>query len=168
MIEEWEDIDFFSRYQISSKGRVLNVATNSLMRTSLNNFGHPKISLLDDRGQRHTRSVAMLVAEAFVEPPNTLCDRIIWLNGDLSDVRAENLVWRPRWFCWKYSRQLKLEAPHYCRNLRVVNLNTDREYENIVEAAMSEGLLYEQIWHSTYSGKPVFPHGSIWAINERV
>jgi hypothetical protein len=165
--EEWAEIEGFPRYLISTEGRVFNKQTNREMRSSLNNYGHPKISLLTDNG-RHTRSVAFLVARTFLEPPHELCDRIIYLNGDLSDFRAENLAWRPRWFGWKYSRQLKLQQPAYYRNLPVTNTMTGAEYENIVEAGMAEGLLFEQIWHSTYSGSPVYPYGSTWEVTDRV
>lgn len=166
--EIWADIPEFPRYQISTEGRVFNKSTGHFMKSSPNNYGHPKISLIDERGVRHTRSLAMMVARSFVERPNILCDRIIYLNGELSDVRSDNLAWRPRWFCWKYSRQLKLDQPVHYKNLRVVNITTDTEYKNIIEAGITEGLLFEQIWHSTYSGGPVFPNGSIWEIDDRV
>lgn len=165
--EEWVEIEGFPRYMISSEGRIYNRITNRYMSSSINNYGHPKISLLAENG-RHTRSVAFLVAKAFLKKMNPLCDRIIYLNGDLTDVRAANLAWRPRWFGWKYSRQLKTHQPAYYRNLPVVNLETGSEYPNIVEAGMAEGLLYDQIWRSTYSGEPVFPTGSTWEVEERV
>lgn len=163
--EEWAEIEGFPRYMISTEGRIFNKATNRYLRSSANNYGHPKISLLTDTG-RHTRSVAFIVAKAFLRQPNIMCDRIIYLNGDLTDFRAENLAWRPRWFGWKYSRQLKLEQPAYYRNLSVVNMSTNIRYENIIEAGMSEGLLYEQIWHSTYTQMPVFPNGTVWVVEE--
>jgi len=166
--EQWSEIHGFPRYLISTEGRIYNQATNHFMKYSPNNFGHPKITLLTDQGLRYTRSVAFLVAKHFLDRPNALCDRIIYLNGDLEDVRSENLAWRPRWFGWKYSRQMKLDQPTHYTNLPVVNLETNVEYENIIEAGLTEGLLYDQIWHSTYSGDPVFPSGSVWVIEERV
>lgn len=163
--EQWLEIEEFPRYMISSEGRVFNTVTNRHMSVSATNYGHPKISLLNETG-RHTRSVGLLVAIAFVPPPNLLCDRIIYLDGDLLNFSATNLAWRPRWFAWKYSRQLSKPSPAYYRNLRVVNLNTGIRYNNIEQAGMSEGLLFEQIWHSTYTGDPIFPDGSIWAVEE--
>lgn len=165
--EEWREIDGFPRYMISSEGRIFNKISNRYMSASVNNYGHPKISLLTPNS-RKDRSVALLVAKAFVEPPNHLCDRIIYLNGDLTDYRAENLAWRPRGFAWNYSRQLKREQPAWVRNLPVVNTMTNVKYQNIIEAGMAEGLLFDHIWHSTYTGAPVFPDGSIWVVEERV
>lgn len=166
--ERWEDIDGFPRYQVSSEGRIFNKATGHYQSWSPNNYGHPKISLLDERGERRTRSVAFIVAKHFVQKPNELCDRVIWLNGDLEDVRAENLAWRPRWFAWNYTHQFKVEQPAYYKNLPVVNLETNVEYENIIEAGMVEGLLFDHIWRATYAGTPTFPTGSTWQIEKRV
>lgn len=167
-IEEWVQIEGFPRYRISTEGRIYNEAAEKLMKTSVNNFGDPKISLLTETGPRQTRSVAMLVARAFVEQPNILCNRIIHLNGDRTDCRADNIAWRPRWFAWKYTRQLKTDQPAYYRNLSVANVSMERVYKNIVEAGKAEGMLYELIWHSTYSGDPTFPYGHVWVVNERV
>lgn len=166
--EEWSEIEGFPRYLVSTEGRIYNQANNRYMKFSPNNYGHPKISLLTEHGYRYTRSVAFLVAKHFVESPNELCDRIIYLDGNLENVRARNLAWRPRWFGWKYSRQMKIQQPAHYRNLPVVNLETNVEYENIIEAGLAEGLLFDQIWHSTYSNDPVFPTGSVWKIEHRV
>lgn len=166
MTEEWKTIPGFSRYQINANGEIYNTETNRFMRCSVTQYGHPKISLFSDNGGRHDRSVAMLVAKAFLEQPNPDCDRIIYLDGDLSNFRSENLAWRPRWFGWKYSRQLKVPQPAWLQNLAVINVDTNARYQNIVEAGKAEGLLFEQIWHSTYSGGPVYPTGSHWLVDE--
>lgn len=164
--EEWSDLREFPRYMVSSEGRVYNKNTGRYMRISPNNYGHPKISLLTEHGTRETRSVAMLVAQAFIKKPNILCDRLIYLNGDLSDYRAVNLAWRPRGFGWQYSRQVRAEQPAYYRNLSVINTTTGVRYKNIVEAGMAEGLLFDHIWHSTYTGNPIFPNGSVWVVDK--
>lgn len=161
--EEWAEINGFPRYMISTEGRIYNKGTNRYMSSSLNNYDHPKISLLNIDG-RHTRSVAMLVAKAFLKKPNNMCDHIIYLNGEHNDCRSDNLAWRPRWFAWKYARQLKLPQPAYYRNLSVINVSTSTTYDNVVEAGSIEGLLFEQIWHSTFTGSPVFPSGTIWEV----
>ncbi len=84
MIEEvWQTIPEFQNYQISNLGRVYNIKKDIIMRTSLTNFGHVKLTLKSDWSEeRFTRSVAQLVAEAFVEPPNLMCDHIIILDWE--------------------------------------------------------------------------------------
>jgi hypothetical protein len=136
-----------------------------MMSSSPNNFGNMKISLVSDEDHmRYTRSVALLVAEAFLEPPNPTCDSLVILDGDYTNVSAHNLAWRPRGFAWNYTRQLKEEQPHYYRNLPVRNLVYTVDYDSIIQAGMAEGLLFDDIWHSTYTGDPVYPTGSIFEV----
>ena len=122
------------------------------------------VEILVETRRRFTRSVAMLVAQAFVEPPNFLSDTLVVLDGDLTHVAASNLVWRPRGFAWKYAHQLKVDQPLYYRNLPVFNVVKNVEYESIVAAGMYEGLLFDDIWRSTYSGIKTFPNSSIFEI----
>lgn len=167
-MEIWTEIPNYPRYEISSYGNIFNIATDREMQISENNYGHLKVSLFDQNGVRHTRAVGVLVAEAFVEKPNILCDSVIFLDGDHHNTHVTNLAWRPRWFAWKYTRQFQGEIPHHYQNLRVANIRDHIEYANIVEAAMTEGLLFEHIWKSTYTGNPVYPNGSVWLVAERV
>lgn len=166
--EQWRTIPEFPRYEISDRGRVHNNRIRQIMRASRNNHGHLKITLTDYEGRRFTRSVAQLVGEAFVPSPNYLCDRLILLDGNQVNVAAENLAWRPRWFVQRYTHQLKIQQPVHYHNLVVCNVLTDCEYESIVEAGIAEGLLFEQIWESTYTGNEVYPTGSVFEIDQRV
>lgn len=169
VIEDWQNIPEFPNYDISSLGRVYNRKHDSMMSVSYTNHGHAKITLTCEwSGERFTRSVALLVAEAFVEAPNLLCDQITLLDGDLTNLCAENIVWRPQWFAWKYTRQLKAEQPLHYRNLVVYNIVFEEEYESILVAGMTEGLLFDDIWRSTYTGAALFPTGSVFEILERV
>lgn len=167
-VSQWVPIPEFPNYEINEFGEIYNRRIQAPMRTSFTNHGHEKITLTASDGTRHTRSVAHMVAEAFVEPPNVLCDQVVLLDGDLSNVAASNLVWRPRWFAWKYVRQLKTPQPLHYRNLHVANVTANVEYISIIQAGMTEGLLFADIWRSTYTGSKVFPYGSVFEITERV
>jgi hypothetical protein len=166
--EQWRIIKEFPRYEISDEGNIYNTRRRIFMRTSLTPFGHVKITLTDYDGKRYDRSVAQLVAEAFVRPPTLLCDAVIVLDGDFQHVDAENLMWRPRHYAWRYTHQLKTDQPRHFTNLPVRNILTHVEYESIMEAGMNEGLLFTDIWRSTYSGNSIFPEGSIFEIINRV
>lgn len=166
--EAWEYIREFPNYQISSFGRVYNIRREMIMSTSVTNHGHPKITLTDDDGERYTRSLALLVAEAFVPGRDHISDQVVVLDGDLNHIEANNLVWRPRWFAWKYTRQLKTEQPMHYKNLPVVDVSTDIEYDSIVHAGISLGLLFTSIWRSTYTGHIVYPTDSVFEVLERV
>lgn len=167
-VERWRTILEFPTYEISNYGNIYNLKFRIMMRTSRNNYGHGKITLTDYDGSRHTRSLAILVADAFVLAPNYMCDHLIFLDGDLTNVNANNLAWRPRGFAWKYMHQLKIPQPNHYHNLPVFNLVTEREYSSIIEAGMSEGLLFDDIWVSTYKGIELFPNGSIFEVIKRV
>lgn len=168
MEEIWATIPEFPHYEISNYGRIFNSIRNQSMRTSFTNHGHVKITLKAPNGSRFTRSVAQLVGEAFVQVPNEMCDQLIMLDGNVENIVASNLAWRPHWFAWKYVRQLKTEQPRHYYNLSVRNKSTGAEYKSVIEAGMTEGLLFEAIWHSTYTHYPVYPYGHVFEITQRV
>lgn len=164
LTEEWRTIYEFPNYEISSRGNIFNIPRRQYMRTSCTRYGHTKITLTDYDGARYTRSVPLLVANAFVPQPNFMCDYLMTLDGDLSNVESSNLAWRPRGFAFKYTRQLKLPQPQHFVNLPVRNVVTGVVYDSIIEAGVAEGLLFENIWRSTYTGFEVFPHGSVFEV----
>lgn len=166
--ELWVPIRGFPNYSVSNLGGVFNNKTGENMRVSRTNHGHLKISLISAEGVRHTKSVALLVAQEFVDAPDLTCDQVIILNGDLSDVSAPNLAWRPSWFSWHYTRQLKQAIPAYYKVLPVLNVDLSIEYESIVEAGTTEGLLFNDIWKSTYSRYRPYPSNSIFEVIDRV
>ena len=84
--ERWKEIPEFPNYEISSLGQVYNKKSDLIMRTSSTRHGNTKITLTDNYGTRYTRSVAQIVAEAFVEPPKSFCDQVVALDGNLGNV----------------------------------------------------------------------------------
>lgn len=165
--EQWALIPEFPTYEVSSYGNIRNTKTDRLMRTSRTPFGHVKITLTSDYyGWRKTRGVAQLVAEAFVEKPSMLCDQVVILDGNFDNVAADNLVWRPRGLAWEYTHQIKMAQPLHYRNLPVINVVTEDRYSSIVVAGMTEGLLFDDIWRSTYTGAKLFPFGAIFEVVE--
>lgn len=163
--ELWKNIPDFSNYDVSNLGRIYNRQSDTIMRTSLTNHGHVKISLVSEWDKRrYTRSVGLLVAEAFVRRPNAMCDSLIELDGNLSNVSASNLAWRPKGFAWSYAHQLKVKQPIYFNNLPVCNITDGVEYKSIIDAGMNEGLLFQDIWESTYSGRRVYPTGCVFEV----
>lgn len=168
MEEVWSAIPGYSKYSISNFGRIHNNKRDRLMSVSFQNSGHAKISLIDDYGERHSKSVALLVAEAFVKPPTHYCDHVILKDGKYDNVSAWNLEWRPRGFAFMYLAQLESHHPAYYRSLSVRNVSRPAEYESIIEAGMVEGRLFDDIWRSTWTGDRIFPYHSIFRVFERV
>lgn len=163
-MEEWRTIEEFPRYEVSDLGNIYNSKYKMTMRPSFTPFGHLKITLTDDYGRRHTRSVPLLVAEAFLEPPNLISDALIVKDGDFTNPSADNLAWRPQRFAWKYTRQMKEAQPVHYQNLMVENVLTGDTYQNIIDAGMTEGLLFDDIWRSTYTRSKCFPTGAVFEV----
>lgn len=153
MIEQeiWADIPGFPRYAVSSQGRIYNKIFESMMKPSISTAqGNLKISLIDEDEIRRAMGVAHLVANAFVERPNYLCTEVILRDGNLSNVAASNLAWRGPRTAYLYARQMR-SKPKAVYNVPVRNLVTGAEYETIIQAGIVEGLIWQEIWESTYT-----------------
>jgi hypothetical protein len=162
--EEWKPIEEFQNYQISNLGRIYSEVRDHMMSPSVNNWGHIKITLSSEwNSTRWTRSVAQMVAHAFVENPEGY-QGLIHLDGDPTNVAAHNLAWRPKWFEWKYSRQFKEDQPIHYTNLPVID-NFGNCYDNIIEAGQVNGMLYHDIWMSCHDGVAYLPNTHIFEID---
>lgn len=162
--ELWAPVRGFPTYEVSNFGTVQNMRTGRIMAQTKTRSGHLKVNLFDGQFQS-TRSVHRLVAEGFVERPGvgsgTLgpCDTVIALDGDVANVCAWNLAWRPRPVAWRYSTQFREHIPGAWHLLKVRNIDTRARYDSIVEAGMTEGVLWAEIWASINSGRRVAPFG---------
>ena len=86
--------DEFPGYYISSEGNVLSDRSGkrTKLTPSLRNGRYLAVSLYSRKGDKKTRSIHVLVAEAFIgERPEGL--QIRHLNGDKKDNRVENLAY---------------------------------------------------------------------------
>lgn len=157
MIEYWKNIPDFSDYAVSSDGRIMNVKTEQMRNFSVTNQGDYKVTLYRE-GKRCTRSVRMLVAEAFVFKPNKLFDSVISLDNDKNNLSASNLEWRPNWFAWKYHNQFKEYFPDWYYYVHIQNVSNNKTYFSIISTAQTDGVLCKDVADSVRSGKKVFPH----------
>jgi hypothetical protein len=164
-VEQWKDIPEFPDYMVSDRGQVYSRRAENLLKMNKTLQGGLKVTLSVD-GERYTRSVRVLVAQAFVDPPlgglefhaSAVPDTVIILNGDQDNVCAYNLAWRPRWYANQYARQLKVEVhPLHYLNRPVQNAQTGQLYANVIEAGQREGLLYSDIYRSTRDGIEIWP-----------
>lgn len=164
-LQQWAVIDEFPDYEVSDFGLIFSVRRKIVMKTTQNNYGNLKINLINSYG-RQTRSVAPLVARAFVVPPDHSSVSVILLDGNKRNVAADNLEWRPHSFAWEYARQLRTPQPRHILNLKVTNVLTGEEYSNIESAGMAEGLLFKDIWRSTHQGSECYPTRAIFEVTE--
>jgi hypothetical protein len=165
--EEWLPIKDNPDYLISNYGRVYNSRQNQMMAESKTPQGDRKVTL-STNGDRVTRSIRVLVAEAFVAPPEMMPthhpsahpDTVIMLDNDQDNVVVWNLAWRPRWFAHKYARQFKVHQPSYYYENIVINVDTIERYANIVAVGTTEGVLFDDVFRSITMGEVVYPTNS--------
>lgn len=151
----WVEVEDYPMYLINPNGDIYNREYDFLMSTSDNGHGTKKVILRNEFGRR-TKSVALLVAQAFLIKPNPESTSVIRLDGDLSNCHADNLAWRSPSFAWKYARQLEEPLPQYS-SLSVTDIDTNEVYVSIFRAAIENGLLMKDIWKSTFDQSPVYP-----------
>lgn len=159
MKQEWADLEsmYLPGYEVSNDGLVRNIRTERILRQSPNQEGIVRVGVMKrDQGKQVTVSVLRLVARMFVQGRSATFDTPIQLNGVRSDLRVENIMWRPRWFAIAYFQQFKeSEEPQY--NSKIFDVETSQEYTNSREAATANGLLEEAITKSVVNGSPCFP-----------
>jgi hypothetical protein len=136
----------FPDYSISNFGDVVNEVTERLLRQNVTLDGVAKVDLFKD-GIKYTRSVKRLVAEAFVEGRIENFDTPINLDGDKSNNRVDNLMWRPRWFAMKYTHQFD-QIPDIHRAGPIRDVRTRDRYFDVYEAGTFNGILFKDIWRS--------------------
>lgn len=161
-MEIWERLIEFPTYKVSTYGNVLNDESGRFLKQSLTRTGLVKVGLVK-AGVQHTRSVALLVAETFVEGRDDIFDTPVHLDGDKTNNSVTNIVWRPRWFAWRYSRQFVLDTVHHNRG-PIIDVDSGHIYKTFLEAATIHGLLVDDIWKCLIYKKPVFPTNQIFKL----
>lgn len=164
-MEEWASLESmgFPGYELSNYGEVRNDRTQRVLKMSANQEGIVRVGLMKrEEGRQLTVSVIRLVARMFVQGRSATFDTPIQLNGVRTDLRASNLLWRPRWFAIRYFQQFEVsEEPEY--NSKIFDVETSEVYANSREAAIKNGLLEEAITKSVVNGSPCFPTWQIFA-----
>jgi len=156
----WVPIVGFEDYVIFSDGRVVRLEDEVELFQSPVTGGDMTVAMWKD-GRRYRRSVKVLVAEAFVEGKDGLFDTPVLLNQVRWDLRAENIVWRPRWFAWRYTRQFQ-EPRGWHFTTPVLEVFSNTEYDHIFHAATTHGLLCNDIHNSVYNDRRVYPLGHLY------
>lgn len=163
MNENWVIIQEFPRYAVSETGLVQNLDSGRLMKQSLNSHGIPIVGLVRNRIQ-YKRSVAVLVAERFLEEPDPNYENPtpINMNGNRFDNHACNLTWRPRWFAYNYACQFKRERIGY--NLPIQEMDTYEIFPNSWTAAQTYGLLDIDVLNAVMKCDEVWPTRQLFRI----
>lgn len=165
-VEVWREIYEFPGYSVSNMGRVRNDDTGRIMALSRNQMGIMYVGLVRGREQQK-RSVAVLVANAFLPTwESEAFDTPIHLNGDRSDCRAENLMWRPRDFAIRFHRQFKTGRVEIRKTLE--DVATGERFRNSMAVAQRFGLLDYDILRAVETRSKVWPtYQSFRIVNDR-
>lgn len=162
-MEKWRVIEDFPEFAISSDGRVQNIPKQRFINTRSNLQGFEMVTMYDDTGHQKTRSVAHLVASAYLEEPkNPNYNSIIHLNGDRLDCRSMNLMWRPRWYALQFHKMFE-DMPY---RVAVYIPFLDKVYHSLREACTTHGLVERSTYIDICNGQPCFHYG--WIIEEIV
>ncbi len=161
MQEKWCIIDKIPNYEVSNLGNVGSRKTDGPRRPSRNQQGVEMMTFFQD-GHYLTRALSLIVAETFLpDPPREDFTTPIHLDGDRSNCRADNLMWRPRWFAIKYHQERRQEPFPNWRGMFEV-IETGEVFRNPRECAMTYGLLEGTdlgIHFAIMNGKFAFPTG---------
>lgn len=160
-MEDWRVVQGFECYSVSSLGRVRsdiaykNGNTGRIITPSANQRGLAYVGLMKN-GVQFKRSVALMVAHAFILTARSYTFTTpINLDGDRFNNRVENLQWRPLWFARKYFQQF--EYPHARIPRPIMEVKSKEVYENSWDAALTHGLLDEEIFTATTDKTYVWP-----------
>lgn len=155
-MEAWVAVPDFHDYDVSDLGRVRRHDTGRIL-TVLRNLDGTCYVGMARAGKQRRRSLALLVANAFVPKLSGRVefDRPVHLDGDQTNNRATNLVWRPHWFMVAYYRQIL--TGKIGSDMPVIEKRKLEIFPNTFEAALAYGLLESQVISSATTGTFTFP-----------
>jgi len=153
----FERIPDFPGYSVSDEGQVRNDYTDRVLALTVNRGGVVQVGLMRG-GKQYKRSVALLVAKAFLDPPvPETFDTPIHLDGDHLNNHIDNLMWRPRWFAIKYQQQHNNYRGRPANSHRLIEINTKTKFKNSWEVATRFGLLENELIMSMVNRTYVWP-----------
>lgn len=151
-----ERLPEFPDYGVTPDGRVISFRRDPRpLREHRNQRGHLYVIFpITKLRNGNVRQLSKLVANAYKPSPFEHWDTIIYLDYNKNNCCAENLEWRPRWFAVKYNRQ---GHRSHVPPVPIFDIDTGQTFSSIQEAAMTFGMLEEEIFEKLGTGEPVFP-----------
>lgn len=149
----------FPWYEVTTDGQVRNYVSERIMTPHMNGHGIVCISIQDKDGVQRQRSLAKLVAEAYLPKPESIYEEFntpINLDYDRWNCAVDNLAWRPRWFSYQYHQQRDF-AIKYHNTTPIRDLESGIVYYGTWEVCTIFGLLEEHLRRALIMGHKVFP-----------
>lgn len=149
----------FPLYSVNDLGDVMNNDTWTAKTHFKNQNGFRFVSLYQG-SRRMSRQVSALVAETFVREMYPLEWRtIIYLDGDVDNVKASNLAYRPRSYALRYNRAIRGvdRSTWYLEHVATDWDGTELYFDNVVDSATHFGILMDDVLKALDTGEsPVF------------
>lgn len=92
VMEVWKECFGFSKYEVSTEGRVRNKKTKRILSTYSDDRGYIKVGLSSDSNKKCVVKVHRLVALTYLAQPDEL-SQVDHINRNRADNRLENLRW---------------------------------------------------------------------------
>lgn len=127
--EVWRDIQGYSDYQVSDKGRIWSAKSQRYLIPSQKENGYYQINLIADNGKRKKEYIHRLVAIAFIENPHNHA-QVHHKDKDRTNNVVENLEWTDSKEHMKH---------HGCKVYQYDCGKLVGEYDSIIEAAEAVG-----------------------------
>lgn len=148
-MEIWKPLKNFPSYNGSSEGRIMNIRTQRIMKTFVDDRGYVKVCLRKNN-QQYTVKVARVIAETFLgEHPGM---DVSYKNGDRSDIDIDNLEWRSRKDIARDS--FDNGRRHAPRSTAVRVIETGKEYKTVAECAKDICCCKEEIFRYLAGKRP--------------
>lgn len=163
--DDWRPVQGFPGYSINPLGQVQKDSSGRLLHVRLNQYGVPYVGLMRDWRQC-IRSLPRLVAMAFLDPPTAVFDTPINLDGDRTNCRVDNLMWRPRWYAVRYVRQFE-ERYENPIDVPVRVVDTEDVFPDSLSAACYFGLLEREVVLSVLNKTPAWPTYQFFELADR-
>ena len=144
--EEWAPVEDFELYLVSSRGHIRHTSRDVNRTIRTNAKGFPTIALYrEGEGARYLRQINVLVARAFLGPPEDPSLNSIWhIDGDLTNCHVANLRWDTRSRVLEWNEMHRTGEPKY-KTPKVKDNQTGRVYNDVFDCAINVGEVESKI-----------------------